>query len=102
MIMKKVLLAAVLLILIGVLSACVPTEPQDVLAYCKETYTSQFPDYPPSFIGACVAYWQTEKPTAFVSLCGSPAFWADLNDLEGPNDGVESRTECITFLRSME
>ena len=100
--MKKVLLAAVLLILIGVLSACIPTEPQDVLAYCKESYESSASNYPPAFIGACVAYFQTGKPTAFVSLCGSPAFWADLNDPDGPNAGVESRTECIAFLRSME
>jgi len=100
--MKKLVLAVVLLSLIGILSACVPTEPQDVLAYCKETYESQFPNYPPAFIGACVAYWQTEKPTAFVSLCGSPAFWADLNDPDGPNAGVETRTECIAFLRNLE
>ncbi|QRN84509.1 hypothetical protein JR338_13070 (plasmid) [Chloroflexota bacterium] len=98
--MKKILMVAVLLILISVLSACVPTEPQDVLAYCKETYESDFPDYPPAFIGACVAFWQSEKPTAFVSLCGSPAFRADLNADLGSD--VQTRTECIALLRSLE
>ncbi|MBG0770542.1 MAG: hypothetical protein H0S82_02485 [Anaerolineaceae bacterium] len=100
--MKKVLLVIGLLILIALSSACVPTEPQDVLAYCKDTYESGFPDYPPAFIGACVAYWQSGKTTAFVSLCGSPAFLADLNDPEGLNAGVETRSECIAFLRNME
>jgi len=100
--MKKILLGVILLTLIGVLTACVPTEPQDVLAYCKDVYESGGTDYPPAFTGACVSYFQTGKPTAFVSLCGSPAFLAELNDPEGLNAGVETRAECIAFLRSME
>lgn len=100
--MKKCLLIVGLFILIGVLSACIPTKPQDVLAYCKESYETDFPDYPPAFVGACVAFWQTEKPTALVALCGSPAFRADLNNPEGLNAGVENRTECIAFLHSLE
>ncbi len=100
--MKKVLLVFGLLILIALTSACVPTEPQDVLAYCKDTYESSSSNYPPAFIGACVAYFQTGKPTAFVSLCGSPVFLAELNDPEGLNAGVETRAECIAFLRNME
>ncbi len=98
--MKKILMVAVLLILIGVLSACVPTEPQDMLAFCKETYEADFPDYPHAFIGACVSFLQTEKPQALVSLCGSPAFRADLNADLGSD--VQTRTECIALLHNLE
>ncbi|MBG0786852.1 MAG: hypothetical protein H0S79_17285 [Anaerolineaceae bacterium] len=98
--MKKLLLVAVLLILFGVLSACIPTEPKDILPYCKETYESDFPDYPPAFIGACVSFFQTEKPTAFVSLCGSPAFRADLNADLGSD--IQTRQDCIALLKSLE
>jgi len=100
--MKKYYLIVVLLILIGVLSACVPSEPKEVLAYCKETYEQDFPNYPPAFVGACVAFLQSEKPSALVSLCGSPAFWSELNDPEGLNAGIETRQECIAFLHNLE
>ena len=101
--MRKFLWLAVGLLVLGSLAACVPTEPQDVLAYCKESYEQDFPDYPPSYVGACVAFWQTEKPTAFVALCGSAAFRADLNDpINGLDAGVETRQECIAFLHSLE
>lgn len=100
--MKKFLWIALLLIVIGVLGACVPTEPQDMLAYCKETYESDFQDYPPAFVGACVAFLQTERPTALIALCGTPAFWAELNDPEGLNAGIENRQDCIAFLHNLE
>ena len=100
--MKKFLLVVVLLLLIGALGACVPTEPQDMIAYCKEIHEQDFPNYPPAFVGACVAFLQTEKPTALVSLCGSAAFRAELNDPDGLNAGVENRQECITFLHNLE
>jgi len=83
--MKKLSVILLLFIAAALLASCgeYPDEPREYLPRCKEFYQGQlvdFPDYPPAFIGACVLYLQTEKSTAFVSLCGYEPFRESLED----------------------
>jgi hypothetical protein len=84
------------------ITACVPEEHKDVLPYCQEQYQDLLdsdPEFPPAFIGACVSYWQSEKPTAFVSLCGYEPIWEMLNEEYDAN--ISSRKQCINFIKSL-
>jgi len=101
--MKKVLLVMLLCLMASLLASCVPTEPKDMLPYCKAQYGTllvTYPDLPHSYVGACVANLQTGKPTAFVSLCGWEPLWAMIGDSEGIE--ITSRQECIAYIKSVE
>ena len=94
--MKKYLL--IIFLILTLLVSCTPEKPQDVQAYCRDLYLydEDYSDYPPAFIGACVSSFQTGKPNAFVSLCGSELFWASINP------SPTSKSECIQAIHSLE
>lgn len=96
--MKKILVVIAFLVVGTVLAACLPENPQDVQPYCKAQYEAllvEYPNYPQAFIGACVAYLQTENPSAFVSLCGYEPFRLSLENPE-----IETRAECINYIKN--
>lgn len=100
---KKVLLVLSVFIIAILVASCVPDEPSEVLPYCHDQYEDLLiddPNFPPAFIGACVAYWQSEEPTAFVSLCGYEPFWEMIEMDVG--DPIDSRKACTDFIRVLE
>ena len=95
--MKKILLILVFFMIVVFIASCVPEKPQEVLPYCKNQYDillAQYPDYPQAFIGACVAYYQTGKTSAFTGLCGNETF---RTSLERPE--ITTREECIQYIK---
>ena len=97
--MKKVPLVLVFLLVAILLASCVPplpplpTKPNEVLPFCKDLYEQQlvlYPDYPHSFVGACVSAIQSGKPNAMVSLCGYEPFRESI--------GVNTREECKQYI----
>jgi len=95
--MKKILVVLAFVLVATVLISCLPEKPQDVLPYCKDSYNAllvDYPDYPSSFIGACVSYFQTGKTDAFVSLCGYEPF---RESLEMPE--IDTKHECIEYIK---
>jgi len=101
--MKKTYILVCLLILAGILiTSC---EPQEVLPFCKEACEEQlaiYPDFPPSFIGYCVASLQTGKPTGYQGLCSSSSFREALVDMDENVTEVLTRRECILYFQEME
>jgi hypothetical protein len=98
--MKKLLIILVFLLVAAMLSACIPENPKDVLPYCKSIYEAQLvehPDYPHSFIGYCVSYFQTGKSTAAVSLCGYEPFIESIGDPE-----ITTKKDCIQYILNLE
>jgi hypothetical protein len=100
--MKKLSVILLLFIAAALLASCVelPDEPQEYSPWCKEIYNDFLisdPDYPPAFIGACVSYLQTEKSTAFVSLCGYEPFRESLED-----PSINTKKDCIQYIINFE
>jgi len=98
--MKKTYLLIYVLILVGILltSCGVPEEPQDFMPFCKELYEEQladYPDYPPSFVGLCVAYLHTGELKGYQSLCNSASFRASSPEFS-------TRKECILYFQNIE
>ena len=90
----------VLVVLIVLVSACVPEAPQDIPKYCQDEYEKLLvidPDFPPAFIGACISSLQTDNIQAFKALCGYEPFWQELSPV-----GITSRKDCIQFLNEYE
>ena len=103
--MKKVLLVVLLCLVASLLASCVPTEPKDMLPYCKQQYENmlaEYPDLPFVYVGACVANLQSGKISAFASLCGWEPFWAAIEDSEEGLIEINSRQECIQYLKDFE
>ena len=107
--MKNTILLIMLLILAGTLiiscGPILPEEPQEVETYCKQAYellVADYPDFPPSFIGYCVATLQTGKPTGFQGLCSSESFRIALVDIENDVTELLSRKECILYFQDMQ
>ncbi len=101
--MKQLMLVVVIVMVAGMLASCVPVEPRDMLPYCKGQYEillAEHPDYPHAFIGACVSYLQTGKPTAYVSLCGYEPFREGIEEHEGIE--INTKKECMDFIRNYE
>lgn len=101
--MKKILLILVLFVVVSLLISCVPTEPKDMLPYCKSNYEvllATYPDLPPAYVGACVANMQTGDPSAFASLCGYEPFRNQIE--EEFQITVDTRQQCINFLQNFE
>ena len=109
--MNKVLLILALFVVASLLISCVPTEPQDMLPYCKDKYeqlkagtfpgqTTAYPDLPPAYIGACVSNMQSGKPSAFASLCDYEPFKNEIEYVYKIT--VDTRQECINFLQHYE
>lgn len=97
-IMKKLLLILAFFMITAFITSCVPEKSQGVLPCCKDQYDlllGQYPDYPQAFIGACVAYYQTGKTSAFTGLCGNEIFRASLERPE-----VTTREECIQYIKN--
>lgn len=97
--MKRALLFIALCIVASVfLGACVPTDPPESIAYCKEQYeyakSLGYPNLPNSFVGACVVYLNSNltKTSAFDVVCNDKDFRADL--------GVDSKEACIIYIHT--
>lgn len=99
--MKKTILLVVLLMVI-LLSACVPTEPKDFLPFCQANYESllvEYPNLPQSYIGACVSALASDnKAASYSALCNSQPLWDAINDAY--NAGIDSRQDCIDFIHA--
>ena len=98
--MKRILAVIGVILIISFLASCVPVEPDEMLPYCKTQYEfllNDYPDYPQAFIGACVAYLQSEKPTAFVSLCRYEPFRESIESEE-----IDTKQECIQYIKGLE
>lgn len=100
--MKKLCVILLFFMAAALLASCVelPDEPQEYAPWCKEQYQQllvEYPDYPPAFIGACVSYLQTEKSTAFVSLCGYEPFRESLDE-----PTITTKKECIQYIIHFE
>ena len=104
--MKKILFVLFIASVLALLSSCAPipnpfpTSPDEVLPYCQAEYEKLLeinPDFPPAYVGACVAAFQSGEPTAFVALCGYEPFWEMIGDPE-----ITSRKECMDYLRNYE
>jgi len=103
--MKKVLLIVLLCLVSSLLASCVPTEPKDMLPYCKDQYEfllAEYPDLPQSYVGACVANLQTGKVSAYASLCGWEPLWDMIEESEEFTIEITSKKECIQFLHNYE
>lgn len=101
--MKKAFLVFGVLFITILLASCAPVEPSDMLPYCKEHYQillGEDPNFPPAFVGACVANLQSGKPTAFVSLCGYEPFWEMIE--EGQEVTIDSRKTCQDYFKNYE
>lgn len=101
--MKKVFLILSVLTITILLASCVSVEPKDMLPYCKEQYQELLaddPEFPPAYIGACVAYLQTEKPNAFAALCGYEPFWEMIEESE--EIPIDSRKDCQEYFKNYE
>jgi hypothetical protein len=100
---KKAFLIVGVLVIAVLLASCVPVEPNEMLPYCKDRYEILLiddPNFPPAFIGACVANLQSGKPTAFISLCGYEPFWEMIE--EGQEVTIDSRKACQEYFKSLE
>lgn len=98
--MKKIIIMVVLILVVCLLPSCIPIEPKEMQPYCREQYEVllvEYPDYPHAFIGACVAYLQSGKPTAFVSLCGYEPFRESIEIEE-----IDTKHECIQYIKGLE
>lgn len=98
--MKKIIVMVVLILAVSFLTSCIPIEPNEMHPYCEEQYEAlliEYPDYPHAFIGACVAYLQSGKPTAFVSLCGYEPFRESIEIEE-----IDTKHECIQYIKGLE
>jgi hypothetical protein len=99
--MKKSILITILFIIAGsLLASCMPEKPQDVLPYCQDQYEQillEYPGFPKTFIGYCVAYFQTGKTIAFQGLCGSEIVWQIISD--NTEYTITSRQECIQYFK---
>ena len=74
-----------------------------MLPYCQEQYEgllAEDPDFPRAFIGACVSFFQSGKPTAYISLCGYEPFRELIEESEGI--ALDSKKDCIQFIRNLE
>lgn len=101
--MKKVFFILGVFVILVLLASCVPVEPSDMLPYCKEQYEILLiddPDFPPAYVGACVANLQSGKPTAFISLCGYEPLWEMIEESE--EISIDSRKDCQEFIKSLE
>lgn len=99
---NKFFLVGILFVVI-LLASCVPVEPSEMLPYCKDQYQillGEDPNFPPAFVGACVANLQSGKPTAFISLCGYEPFWEMIED--GQEVTIDSRRDCQDYIKSLE
>jgi len=100
---KKAFLIVGVLAIAVLLASCEPVEPSEMLPYCKEQYQNllaEDPDFPPAFIGACVANLQSGKPNAYVSLCGYEPFWEMIEESEEIT--IDSRKACQEYFKSLE
>ena len=101
--MKKILLILVAFVAVFLLISCVHVEPQDMLPDCQDQYAillAEDPDFPHAYIGACVAYLQSQKPTAFVSLCGYEPFRELIEESEGIV--LDTKKDCMQYIRNLE
>ncbi len=101
--MKQIIGILALTLVVFLLASCVPVEHDEMLPFCKtqyETLLGEYPDYPPAFVGACVSWLQSGKPTAFVSLCGYESFRQQIMD--GNDVELNNRQDCIQFIKNFE
>lgn len=98
--MKKANILALGLLIAGLLlTSCVelPENPQEVQPFCEELYQDllgDYPDFPHSFIGYCVATLQTGEPRGYQGLCASASFRDVI--------GVTTRQQCFEYFETME
>ncbi|PKN98358.1 MAG: hypothetical protein CVU42_12565 [Chloroflexi bacterium HGW-Chloroflexi-4] len=101
--MKMIIVILALALSVFLIASCVPVEPNEMLPFCKtqyETLINENPDYPQAFIGACVAWLQSEKPTSFISLCGYEPFRQEIE--ASANIEIGSKHDCILYIKSLE
>lgn len=94
------------------LSSCgpiFPDEPNEYLPWCQDLYNDvliEYPGFPQSFIGYCVATMKNGKPIAYQGMCGYEVVWQAIEEEVNANDppyiSITSRQECIDYFASME
>jgi len=97
------MIIAVISVVAILLVSCVPTEPQDMLPYCKVQYElllDQDANFPEAFIGYCVASNQTDRATAYQPLCNYEPLWQMIT--ENTETTVTSKSECLQYFRNLD